>query len=96
MSPDRQGDTLRFVDDSTVLIMHAPRNRVTLLRQVRIDTPHQELWRQRVPGLYGATLSIDRGDGRWRLNGYDRDDGIVRAEGIIGTAEMRERRWASR
>ena len=90
-----QGDTLRFVDDSTVLVARAE-EQGTLLRQLRIDAPHQELWRQRVTGLYGASLSIDRGDGRWRLNGYDHDEGIVRAEGIIGTAEVRERRWASR
>jgi Zn-dependent protease with chaperone function len=90
-----QGDTLRFVDDSTVLIARAE-EQGTLLRQVRIDTPQQEVWRQRVPGLYNASVSIDRADGRWRLNGYGHDGGIVRADGIIGTTEVRERRWASR
>jgi Zn-dependent protease with chaperone function len=90
-----QGDMLRFVDDNTVLIASAE-EQGTLLRQVRIGTPHQESWRQRVPGLHHASLSVGRRDGRWRLNGYDRDDGIVRAEGSVGTAEVRERRWASR
>jgi Zn-dependent protease with chaperone function len=90
-----QADSLQFEDDSTVVIARADEHG-TLLRQVRIDEPHREIWRQRVPGLYNASLSIGRGDGRWRLNGYDHDQGIVRAEGMTGTDQLRERRWPAR
>jgi hypothetical protein len=64
-----------------------------ILRQVRIDPPHDELWRQRVPDLYRGTLSIARRAGQWRVDGFDREEALVHAEGTIGTSDLRERRW---
>jgi hypothetical protein len=86
------GDDVQFVDDHTLLIMDSVDVGV-ILRQVRIDPPHEELWRQPVPDLYRGTLSIVRGTGKWRVNGFDREEALVHAEGTIGTSELRERRW---
>jgi Zn-dependent protease with chaperone function len=86
------GDDVQFVDDHTLLIMDSVEVGV-ILRQVRIDPPHEELWRQRVPDLHRGTVSIARGTGQWQVNGFDREEAIVHAEGTIGTSELRERRW---
>ena len=86
------GDDLQFVDDHTLLIMNTEDPGVTL-RQIRIEPPHEELWRQRVPQVFRGTLSIVRGTNQWRLNGFDREEAIVHAEGTIGTSALRERRW---
>ena len=86
------GDAVQFVDDHTLLIMDSGDLGV-ILRQVRIDPPHQELWRQHVPDLHRGTLSIVRGTGKWRVNGFDREEALVHAEGTIGSSELRERRW---
>jgi len=50
------------------------------------------LWRHRVPELQGASLSLTRDRG-WHLQGWDRDEAIMRADGTIGGAEFRQRRW---
>ena len=91
LSPLSAAD-VQFVDDHTLLIMDSVDVGI-ILRQVRIDPPHQELWRQRVPDLHRGTLSIARRTGRWRISGFDREEAIVHAEGIIGTSDLRERRW---
>jgi len=91
LSPLSASD-VQFVDDHTLLIMDSGNEGITL-RQVRIDPPHEELWRQRVPDLQRGTLTIARRTGQWRISGFDRDDAIVHAEGKIGTSELRERRW---
>lgn len=86
------GDDLQFVDDHTLVIM-TTQDLGVMLRQVRIEPPHQELWRQLVPHVYRGTLSIVRRTGEWRVNGFDREEAIVHAEGMIGTSDLRERRW---
>jgi hypothetical protein len=91
LSPLSAAD-VQFVDDHTLLIMDSVDVGI-ILRQVRIDPPHEELWRQRVPDPQRGTLSIARRTGRWRISGFDRDEAIVHAEGIIGTSDLRERRW---
>ena len=85
-------DAVQFVDDHTLLIMDSAEAGI-ILRQVRIDPPHDELWRQRVPDLYRGTLSIARRAGQWRVDGFDREEALVHAEGTIGTSDLRERRW---
>lgn len=85
-------DGVQFVDDHTLLIMDSVDVGI-LLRQVRIDPPHDELWRQRVPGLHRGTLSIARRGAQWRVDGFDREEALVHAEGTIGTSDLRERRW---
>ena len=89
------GHDLRFFDDDTLIILDADGSGSTV-RQVRIDPPHQEVWRQLVPQLQGGTLSITRTTGHWRMNGFDPDQAIVRAEGTIGSSELRLRRWPPR
>jgi hypothetical protein len=58
LSPLSASD-VQFVDDHTLLIMDSGNEGITL-RQVRIDPPHEELWRQRVPDLQRGTLTIAR------------------------------------
>jgi Zn-dependent protease with chaperone function len=89
------GDDLQFFDDDTLIMLDTDGSG-SALRQVRIEPPHQEVWRQLVPQLRGGTLSIARGTGHWRMNGFDKDEAIVRAEGTIGTRELRLRRWPAR
>ena len=52
------GDAVQFVDDHTLLIMDSGDLGV-ILRQVRIAPPHQELWRQHVPGP-ASRHAVDR------------------------------------
>jgi Zn-dependent protease with chaperone function len=91
LSPLSAAD-VQFVDDHTLLIMDSGDVGI-VLRQVRIDPPHEELWRLRVPDLQRGTLSIARRTRQWRISGFDRDEAIVHAQGIIGTSDLRERRW---
>ena len=91
LSPLSAAD-VQFVDDHTLLIMDSVDVGI-ILRQVRIDPPHEELWRQRVPDLQRGTLSIARRTGQCRISGFDRDEAIVHAAGTIGTSDLRERRW---
>lgn len=91
LSPLSAAD-VQFVDDYTLLIMDSDDAGV-VLRQVRIDPPHVELWRQRVPDVARGTLSIARRTGQWRVSGFDREEAIIHAEGIIGTSDLHERRW---
>ena len=85
------GDSLRFLDDDTMLIVERDRDGTTL-RQVRLTSTLDVVWRQRVPHLQGAVLSLSK-DGGWHLQGRDAEEAIIRAEGTIGAAEFRERRW---
>jgi Zn-dependent protease with chaperone function len=84
-------DTVRFVDDDTVLVGEDDHEGTTL-RQIRLNSTHDVLWRQRIPSLRGAALGLSR-DGRWHLEGWQDGETIVRAEGIVGAAEFVERRW---
>ena len=84
-------DTVRFVDDDTVLVGEDDHDGTTL-RQIRLNSTHDVLWRQRIPSLRGAALGLSR-DGRWHLEGWQDGETIVRAEGIVGAAEFVERRW---
>ena len=80
-------DTVRFVDDDTVLVGEDDHEGTTL-RQIRLNSTHDVLWRQRIPRLRGAALGLSR-DGRWHLEGWQDEDTIVRAEGIVGATEFR-------
>ena len=84
-------DLVRFVDDDTVLVGEDDQEGTTL-RQIRLNSTHDVLWRQRIPRLRGAALGLSR-DGRWHLEGWQDEDTIVRAEGIVGVAKFVERRW---
>ena len=84
-------DLVRFVDDDTVLVGEDDEEGTTL-RQIRLNSTHDVLWRQRIPRLRGAALGLSR-DGRWHLEGWQDEDTIVRAEGIVGVATFVERRW---
>jgi hypothetical protein len=85
------GDVVRFLDDGTALIVESDRDGTTL-RQVRLNSTLDVLWRQRVPELQGAGLSLSRNDA-WHLQGWDREEAIMRADGVIGAAEFHQRRW---
>ena len=84
-------DTVRFVDDDTVLVGEDDHDGTTL-RQIRLNSTREVVWRQRIPRLRGAALGLSR-DGRWHLEGWQDQATIVRAEGIVGAAELVERRW---
>jgi hypothetical protein len=84
-------DSLRFADDDTVLVAEDDRDGTTL-RQIRLNSTRDVLWRQHIPRLRGAALGLSR-DGRWHLEGWQDEESIVRAEGIVGAVEFVERRW---
>ena len=84
---------MRFVDDDTVLVGEDDHDGTTL-RQIRLNSTHDVLWRQRIPRLRGAALGLSR-DGRWHLEGWQDEETIVRAEGIVGAAGVRRAALAS-
>jgi len=57
-----------------------------------LDVP---VWRQLVPGLFGASMTLDRQAHRWRLLGWDAEHRILRARGTIGSPDIEITRWPS-
>ena len=58
----------------------------------QLDVP---VWRKLVPGLFGASMTLDRQAHRWRLLGWDAEHRILRARGTIGAPDIEITRWAS-
>ena len=86
---------VQFLDEQHLLTMDED-DRGTTLRLVSLDPPHREVWRQQVPRLRRASLSLVRASGQWRLTGFDDDNAIVRIDGTVGETDRQERRWPAR
>lgn len=84
-------NAVRFLDDDTVLVAEDEQGG-TSLRQIVLASSQTVVWRQWIPRLQGATLGVSA-HGAWYLEGWDSDEAIVRAEGVVGGAEFRDRRW---
>ena len=86
---------VQFLDDHHLLTVDETEDGTTL-RQVSLDAPHQEVWRQQIPHVRRPSLSLSRATARWRLTGFDDEDGIIRVEGVVGKNDRQERRWPAR
>ena len=86
------GDDLIFLDSEHVLVTDVDLAG-TSLRKVSLNNGREAVWTQRVEGMLGATLTVDRRSQRWRLSGWDQHRGLFRAEGVIGSSPVDERRW---
>ena len=84
-------NAVRFLDDDTVLVAEDAQGG-TSLRQIVLGSSQTVVWKQWIPRLQGATLGVSP-HGAWHLEGWDSGEAIVRVEGIVGSAELRDRRW---
>ena len=90
-------DEAVFTGDADVLLMNYGRTGVTI-SLVTLDPSPEERWSQKVPGLVGAQLIVDRHARAWRLVGWDDEGRIATATGTTaGTPRdveaTIERRW---
>ena len=83
-------DELVFVDDGHVLVSATDRTGTTL-REVRLNSTRDVVWTHRVDGMVAPRLTIAAQ--RWRLAGWDGDNGLMQADGVIGTTRMELNRW---
>ena len=85
-------DDLIFLDSEHVLVTDSDLSG-TSLRKVRLNNAHEVVWTQRINGMVGSTLTIERRSQKWRLTGWDQYRGLFRAEGVIGNPDVDEHRW---
>lgn len=83
---------LLFTDEGHALLLDSREGHVEL-RLVALGSGSSEIWRQRVPDIFEATLSFRNTSGRWRLVGHDSKGRIVRAEGRPGRDRIDVTRW---
>lgn len=85
-------DDLVFLDGDDVMLLEADEAGTTL-RTVKVDAVQATVWSQRVDDLVGPSLSVDRASRRWQVVGWNRERGIVRAEGSVGGGAVERRAW---
>jgi heat shock protein HtpX len=87
-------DSVFFLDDERLLTVREGDEGTEIDERLltRLEAP---VWRQVVPGLFGARLVADGVSRGWRLVGWDADGRIVRVRGAFGTSEVETARWAA-
>ena len=81
-----------FLDDEHVLAMRARMGSVEL-DALAVDAPGAAVWSTEVRDIYATQLVARQGTGRWAIIGIADDQQVVRVEGEIGHADVREQRW---
>jgi hypothetical protein len=84
-------DDLVFLDDAHAVLIESRGNGIDV-QELSLDPKPTITWRQHVPDIRSATLSIRPEDRRWRVIGSARRD-IVRAEGVIGGTNVETTQW---
>ena len=85
-------DDAVFTDERHLLLAVSDR-RGTTVREVTIDPSHELSWEQHVSDVSAGRLSFTRSTGHWRITGWSDDRTLVRAEGVVGTAEVERTEW---
>ena len=88
------GDDLVFLDDDHAIVMSEADGGTTVEELSLSDTP-TVTWKQHVPTLTNAQLTVRAQTREWRLLGWDRSRNIVRATGTIGQEGTTVTRWAA-
>ena len=65
----------------------------TTLRKVRLRGTGEVVWTGRIDNFTASTMTFDPRSRRWRVAGWDRERGMVRAEGVVGETAMDVTRW---
>jgi Zn-dependent protease with chaperone function len=91
-----EADQLTFLDDDDDgAVLARSDDEGVELTQIRAGAPGEVSWRLHVPDIIRDSLSIDVATRRWRVIGWDRRRRhIVRAEGLLGTADVRRTQWS--
>jgi heat shock protein HtpX len=87
------GDDLVFLDDDHALVIAEADGGTTVEELSLSDTP-VVMWKQHVPTVVSAQLTVRGRTQEWRLLGWDRSRNIVRATGTIGQEGVTVTRWA--
>ena len=85
-------DGVAFVDDEQLLIVQSDSHGTTL-KSLRLNPSLDVAWQHSVDDLFAPSLSFDRATGGWRLMGLGDDGSMTRVDGVIGTSEVRQKRW---
>jgi heat shock protein HtpX len=88
------GDDLVFLDDDHAIVISGTDGGTTVEELSLSDTP-TVTWKQHVPTVTDAQLTVRAKTHEWRLLGWDRSRNIVRATGTIGQEGATVTRWAS-
>ncbi len=88
------GDDLVFLDDDHAIVA-SEADGGTTVEQLALSNPPSVIWKQHVPTLLHAQLTIRAKTREWRLLGWDRSRNIVRATGTIGQDGVTLTRWAA-
>jgi Zn-dependent protease with chaperone function len=91
LSPIR-ADAIAFIDETRVLAARFTDDGIGLTEH-EIAGTRRLLWRQQIPGRVSGRLAFEPATQRWRVLGRDRDLGIVRIEGQLGTPDVATTRW---
>jgi hypothetical protein len=85
-------DDLTFADNDHVLSTESDVSGTTI-RKIRADAARDVVWTKRIEGMVAPALTFDPRSQTWRLTGWDRAQGLFRAEGIVGGSLVEEMRW---
>jgi hypothetical protein len=85
---------LVFLDDDHAIVTSEADGGTTVEELSLSDTP-TITWKQHVPTIMNAQLTVRAKTHEWRLLGWDRSRHIVRATGTIGQEGATVTRWAS-